>query len=91
MITLLDGDFGWDYLLANDDGQEVLIQSDWDYPGTAMTFGWSPCARCRRTCKGASDGTLDCPRRSAFEHIMDAQAWLDRHIGTRVSDPGYFD
>lgn len=40
MITLESGSFGWDYVIAHDDGREVLIQSDWDYPGTARTFGW---------------------------------------------------
>jgi hypothetical protein len=91
MITLCEGDFGWSYLIVSDDGQELLIQSDWDYPATAMTFGWSPCTRCRRGCQGASDGTIDCPRRSALEHIMDAQVWLDRHIGATAVDPGYFE
>jgi hypothetical protein len=39
-ITLESGQFGWDYIVASDNGQEVLIQSDTDYPGTARTFGW---------------------------------------------------
>lgn len=41
MITLESGQFGWDYLIVADDGRDVLIQSDTDYPGLAMTFGWS--------------------------------------------------
>ena len=90
-ITLFTGVFGWDYLIQHDDGRDVLIQNDCDYPATAMTFGWSPCSRCRRTCKGASDGTIDCPRRTASEHIAKAQEWLDAHIGKRVTDPGYFE
>ena len=40
MITLESGSFGWDYVLANDAGKSILIQSDNDYPGVAMTFGW---------------------------------------------------
>lgn len=27
--------------IVNDDGRTVLIQTDWDYPGTASSFGWS--------------------------------------------------
>lgn len=27
--------------IVADDGRKVLIQTDWDYPGTASTFGWS--------------------------------------------------
>ena len=90
MITLLEGTFGWDYIIQCDTGEEILIQSDWDFPATASTFGWSPCSRCRKSCKGESDGTVDCARRSAFEHVMEAQAWLDRHIGATANDPGYF-
>ena len=90
-ITLEEGSFGWDYVIQADDGRDLLIQSEWDYPATAMTFGWNPCTRCRRTCKGASDGTINCPRRTASEHIASAQTWLDRNIGRRVPDPGYFE
>lgn len=91
MITLCEGNFGWDYMIEHDDGQTILIQSDYEYCGAAMTFGWSPCCRCRRSCRGASDGTIDCARRSAAEHIDSAQAWLDNHIGRRVADVGYFE
>lgn len=42
-ITLESGQFGWDYFIVAEDGQDLLIQSDWDYPGTASSFGWSPC------------------------------------------------
>lgn len=27
--------------IVNDDGRTLLIQTDWDCPGTAQTFGWS--------------------------------------------------
>lgn len=91
MITIYEGDFGLSYRIVNDDGRELLIDVDWDFPSAAACFKWSPCSRCRRSCKGATDGTIDCLRRNAFEHILDAQAWLDRHIGARVKDPGYFD
>lgn len=90
-ITLEEGQFGWDYLVVHDDGRDLLIQSDWEYPDLAMTFGWSPCARCRKTCHGATDGTLDCERRRAGQHIASAQAYLDAHFGKRVDDPGYFE
>ena len=90
-ITLEEGGFGWDYVIQHDDGRDLLVQSDWEYPGIAMTFGWSPCTRCRRACRGASDGTIDCPRCTASQHIAKAQTWLDAHIGARVEDPGYFE
>ena len=27
--------------IVNEDGQAILIQTDWEYPPTAQTFGWS--------------------------------------------------
>lgn len=27
--------------ILNDDGRSILVQTDWDYPGVASTFGWS--------------------------------------------------
>jgi hypothetical protein len=82
-ITLQNGDFGT-YLLVADDGQERLIQSDWDCPGIATTFGWTPC-----DC-GATDGTVACAHKQAGQMIAEAQAYLDDHIGDEVDDPGYF-
>lgn len=38
-ITLRAGPFGT-YLISADDGRDVLVQTDWDFPGTARTFGW---------------------------------------------------
>jgi len=88
-ITLDDSSFGF-YLILHDDGRDLIIESDAYYCGLAMTFGWSPCAKCRRSCKGASDGTISCDRRTAEKHIATAQEYLDAHIGKRVADPGYF-
>jgi hypothetical protein len=98
IITLEQGDFGWDYIIRDiESGETVLIQTDYDYPGVAETFGWSlrdvqhddnelPC-RHQHT-----DGTIDCPncgiRAGAFIHS--AQEYLDDHIGDEAEDPGYF-
>ncbi len=83
-LTLQNGDFGA-YLLIAEDGQELLVQTDWDFPGIASTFGWSPCA-----C-GATDGTVACAHKLVGVMIAEAQAFLDDHIGDQVEDPGYFD
>lgn len=91
MLRLEEGSFGWDYLLVDTEtGEDLLIQTDWDYPGVASTFGWSPCTGCRKACKGETDGTIDCARRTAGAHISSAQEYLDKHIGDEVDDPGYF-
>ena len=83
-ITLSRGDFGT-YLLVAEDGQDILIQTDFDFPGIASTFGWTPC-EC-----GSTDGTVDCAHRKASDMIAEAQAFLDDHIGDQADDPGYFE
>ena len=86
-IRLEDGDFGT-YLLVAEDGRDVLIQTDWDYPGTASSFGWQPCCG-----SGATDGTVDCPDCGAnvSDMIASAYQYLDDHIGDEIEDPGYFE
>jgi hypothetical protein len=63
---------------------EKLIQTDWDFPGVASTFGYVPCS-----C-GKTDGTIDCDHKTASQMISEAQDYLDAHIGKVVEDPGYF-
>lgn len=96
-IRLESGDFGWDYLIVDEDtGKDKLIQTDWDYPGLASTFGWS--TTLTNDCDGihdhqSTDGTVDCEYcgTTASEFISDAASYLDDHIGEVVDDPGYFD
>ena len=83
-ITLEAGQFGWDYILERGDGKTVLIQTDYDYPGLASSFGWAPCP-----C-GATDGTVDCPHKTASDMIAEAGQYLDDNIGATIEDPGYF-
>ncbi len=83
MITLEAGQFG-NYLIVNDDGADLLVQTDWDYPGLASSFGFVPC-EC-----GETDGTVNCAHKTATEMINDAVTFLDDNLGKRVEDPGYF-
>jgi hypothetical protein len=83
-VTLEQGDFGT-YRVVAEDGQDILIQTDFDLPGIASTFGWSPC-----DC-GTTDGTVDCGHKTASQMIAEAQAFLDDNIGESVEDPGYFE
>ena len=85
-VTLESGQFGWDYIIEAEDGRTVLIQTDWDYPSTASTFGFVPCDKC-----GFTDGTVDCEHHTAAEMIFEAAEYLDAHIGDTVEDPGYFE
>lgn len=80
-----------------EDGRDILIQTDWEWPGIATTFGWSvsdvPPNTTRATCDhDGTDGTIDCPccglRAGAF--IQAARQFLDRNDGESTVDPGYF-
>ena len=85
-----------------ENGEDRLIQTDWDYPGIASSFGWSirdvqpnglhfnpdnPCEHSH------TDGTVACPDcgKSASEFISEARQWIDDHDGETVEDPGYFE
>ena len=83
MITLESSQFG-NYLLVDEDGNDILIQTDWDFPGVASSFGFVPC-----DC-GDTDGTVDCAHQTASDMIQAAADFLDDNIGAKVEDPGYF-
>ncbi|MEK7994524.1 MAG: hypothetical protein AAB403_12035 [Planctomycetota bacterium] len=82
-ITLENGPFAT-FLLRAPNGQSILIQTDYDFPGVASSFGWCAC-HC-----GETDGTVDCPHRTASAMIAAAREFLDDKIGESVDDPGYF-
>jgi len=98
LVTLEQGDYGT-YLLVADDGQDLLVQVDYDYPSIASNLGWSPMKGpecldandqpCDHSC---TDGTVDCGAcgTKAGDFIASAQEWLDDHIGESFEDPGYF-
>ena len=82
------GRMDWD---ETDPEISILVQSDWDFPGLASAFGWVAC-----DC-GDTDGTCDCPHRTAGDMISSAAEYLDgvcsfgREGGAiAVDDPGYF-
>jgi hypothetical protein len=83
-VTLSRGPGGVYYELTAEDGRSQIFQTDWDYPGLASNFGYVPC-ECR-----ATDGTVDCPHKSATEMIGAAAEFLDELDGATCEDPGYF-
>jgi hypothetical protein len=83
MMIRLDQAHGLPLIVA-DDGRDILIQADWDFPGLASTFGWVAC-HCR-----ATDGTVPCPHRTVDAMMSAARTFLDDNIGKTVEDPGYF-
>tara|TARA_Y100000004_G_C8934118_1_gene421346 strand:+ start:1004 stop:1231 length:228 start_codon:yes stop_codon:yes gene_type:complete len=73
VITLENGPYGT-YLIVNNDGRDILVQVDYDYPSLADSFGW-----------GEFNGEED-----ISDQIAKATEWLDDHIGAKAEDPGYF-
>jgi hypothetical protein len=90
--------------LAADDGQSDLIQTDWDWPGVASSFGWSmrevqrdyrllcnppPSPVCEHP---GTDGTVQCDECGVQpgQFIQAAREWIDAHDGATADDPGYF-
>lgn len=56
----------------------ILVQSDFEFPGVASRMGWQPCSQCKNT-----DGTVDCDHRTATEMISSALHYLEAHEGER--------
>lgn len=83
-------------LIVDEKDNTISIDSDWDLPGVASTFGWNirrvPPRKCPDQHSG-TDGTVDCPAcgTTATEFIEAAREWIDAHHGKIVNDPGYFD
>jgi len=63
----------------------VLVQTDYDFPGIASTFGW------KGPCHPDTDGTVTCRvcGKTPGELIASASRFLERHIGRVREDPGY--
>lgn len=82
-----------------DNGEDRLIQTDWDFPAIASTFGWSiselsaPDKKHGNRCEHVqTDGTVKCPDcdTTPSEFIQAAREWLDDNDGAEAEDPGYF-
>lgn len=84
-ITVKKGPAG-SYIIERDDGQEIPIQTDWDFPGLASAFGFIPC-----WC-GMTDGTIPCEHKKPEEMISAAGDYLDDVVNMEkwAEDPGYF-
>lgn len=82
--------------IVAEDGRDILVQTDWDWPGVASTFGWS-LADCQWTnadkCEhSGTDGTIPCPQCAMTVSIFlkSARDWMDDNDGAEAEDPGYF-
>ena len=90
--------------ILGDNGESSLVQTDYDYPGVASTFGWNivdvqpdddddrVLCRDSQCDHSGTDGTVDCNDcgMTASEFISAAGEFLADNDGATVDDPGYF-
>ena len=79
-------------------GRNLLVQTDWDFPGVASTFGWNMAdvqrddghSHCQHS---FTDGTIDCAGCgvTASQFIDAAREYIEQHDGATADDPGYFE
>ena len=63
--------------------EDILFQTDWDFPPLARNLGWNGKVGRERCPHSFTDGTIDCPTcgRKAEEFIAAAARWLDDYDG----------
>ena len=66
-------------------GESIYYQTDWDYPRLVSDFGGDVICDC-----GETDGTVDCPHKTASEMITAADNWLFDNDGLEVDGFGSF-
>jgi len=97
MIRLDTAD-GLPLIVNVDDGRSILVQTDYDYPGVASTFGWSlpalvlPDGTLCPSDHDGTDGSIQCPGcgQPASYFIEAAGAYLRDEVGATAQDSGYF-
>lgn len=92
-ISLVCGQFGWDFRIVHKDGRDVYIQTDWDYPSVAKTFGWRGLTKRQLKQSKCREDDYGCIERA---EVGPAGDWLSQHCGQqagwkRANDPGYFE
>lgn len=91
--------------IVNEDGRSILIQTDWDFPGVARTFGWDmkdvqkwpdeeelAKAEFEPCDHESTDGTVKCKDCGCTpsDFISAAYDYLRENDGATADDPGYF-
>ena len=84
----------------SDEKNSILVQTDWDYPSLARTFGWNMedtqvmnASYYGQECgHDSTDGTVKCGScgLTPTTFISDAAIYLDNNLGKIVDDQGYF-
>jgi hypothetical protein len=92
--------FCFEIVNLDDEKQTVFIQSDWDYPSIASSFGWDIRNTKKTDSRGTAvtcqhdttDGTVTCKEcgLTASDFISAAYDFLVENVGATVNDPGYF-
>ena len=73
--------------IVADDGRTILVQTDWDYPNIAFSFGWSlsqvqRCGECGHTAIGPVPNHGNMAHCPYCDHAWDDPQLLCDHNGT---------
>lgn len=92
-LTLLHADFNFIYgaYLDGVDEPIMYVQSDWDRPNIAKTFGWKgiKCRGCGR--RSITYTACNCKHITVSDLIARSTDWLDKNIGKQVVYHGDYD
>lgn len=75
------------------ENESILIQTDWDFPSVAQSFGWSirEVQKNNKNCDHSStDGTIDCDCGITVNEFIEAARIYLSNDGMVTEDPGYF-
>ena len=72
------------YLVVAEDGRDMPVTLDYDFPSLASLFGYVAC-----DC-GCTDGSIDCEHKTASTMISEARSVIDNNLDIFVDAPGYF-
>jgi hypothetical protein len=82
-------------ILNESETKSILVQTDYDAPGVASSFGWNiRSVKNKKKCDHRhTDGTIDCPDCgvAAIQFISSAIEYINENDGATADDPGYFD
>lgn len=83
-LTLQGPDDEGCFFLADDQGRDWRLVARYkDHAFGAALFGWEACEECE------TDGTADCPHRTAKEMLAEAREVLLDHIGDDIEAPAH--
>jgi hypothetical protein len=87
MITFESYRYGGYLITDLESEKDIYIQTDYDFPGLAESFGWNGKILSKKILRSVNIKPDD----EIGAQIYSAIQWLDDNEGKEIEDPGYFD